>query len=155
MAPQIGPALGKLWWAVWVYRQRPRVVLFTLLLAWVSQICYVLVIYCTASTIWDASQVMPTLGEHFMLVPIGLIIEALPCASPGGAGIGEAGFGGLYQLFGSVAALGVLATLLRRLIHWSLGLVGYLVYLRMKADLPLQSEAVVPDTTELQPAPNT
>lgn len=152
--PKVGPALGELWWAVWVYRQRPSVVLVTLLLAWVSQICYVLVIYCTASTIWDPSQVMPTLGEHFILVPIGLIIEAMPLF-PGGAGIGEAGFGGLYQLFGSVAALGVLATLLRRMIHWCLGLLGYLVYLRMKADLPQTQEPVVPEGQELQPAPNT
>ncbi len=149
--PKLGGALGELWWAVWVYRQRPKAVFLAMGLAWIAQVCYCLVIFCTASTIWDGSEHLPSLAEHFMIVPIGLTIEALPLF-PGGAGIGEAGFGGLYHLFGSVAALGVLAALLRRLIHWGLGLGGYLVYLQMKADLPSREEPATSETPELQPA---
>jgi len=151
--PKVGKALGELWWAVWVYRKRPATVLAAISLAWFSQVCYCLVIYCTASTIWDGKDHLPTLGEHFLIVPIGLTIEALPLF-PGGAGIGEAGFGGLYHLFGSVAAIGVLAALLRRMIHWGLGLVGYLVYLQMKADVPEPDAPVAPATPEPQLASN-
>ena len=42
----------------------------------------------------------------------------------------------------------------RRIIHWGLGLLGYLVYLRMKADLPVASEPTEPEKPPLQPATN-
>jgi len=42
---------------------------------------------------------MPTLAQHFLIVPIGLVIQAMPFF-PGGAGIGELGFGLLYEWLG-------------------------------------------------------
>jgi uncharacterized membrane protein YbhN (UPF0104 family) len=149
--PKIGGPLSELWWSVWLYRQRPRAVLVALVLSWLAQAGYTLTIFCTAATLWDGVGHLPTLGEHFLIVPIGLVIEALPLF-PGGAGIGEAGFGGLYQLFGSVAAFGVLASLLRRIINWSLGLVGYIVYLQMRAELPQSEELTPAQSPSLQEA---
>jgi uncharacterized membrane protein YbhN (UPF0104 family) len=149
--PKIGGPLAELWWAVWLYRQRPRAVLVALALSWVAQAGYALTIYCTAMTLWNGIDHLPSLGEHFLIVPIGLVIEALPLF-PGGAGIGEAGFGGLYQLFGAAATYGVLASLLRRTINWSLGLVGYMVYLQMQARVSRPEEVPVPVTPEVQGA---
>ncbi len=60
-----------------------------------------------------------------------MVIQAMPLF-PGGAGIGEAGYGWLYQLLDYPARSGVLASLVQRVIFWTLGLAGYLVYLRMK-----------------------
>ena len=82
----------------------------------------------------------------FLIVPIGMVIGATPLF-PGGAGIGEAGFGGLYALVGATAAAGVLASLVQRVITWVLGLIGYIVYLRLKATrhpAPAQSVELTP-----------
>ncbi len=63
---------------------------------------------------------------------MGLVILAIP-GSPGGAGIGELGFGLLYGWFGYGAGLGQLSTLVQRLLSWVVALVGFVVYTRMKA----------------------
>jgi uncharacterized membrane protein YbhN (UPF0104 family) len=71
-------------------------------------------------------------------VPIGLVINAMPLF-PGGAGIGELGFGGLYQLLGYPKAGGILGSLVQRVINWVMGVMGYLIYLRMRATIPAES----------------
>ena len=67
-------------------------------------------------------------------MPIGLVIQAAPFF-PGGAGIGELGFGLLYQWLGCSEASGVLGSLVQRIINWTMGLLGGLMYLRMRASL--------------------
>jgi hypothetical protein len=71
---------------------------------------------------------VPSLMEHFVLVPLGLVMQAI-IPTPGGAGAGEWGFGALYVLFGASEAAGVLGSLVQRVFAWVLGLVGYVVYL--------------------------
>lgn len=144
--PKVGGPLSELWWAVWLYRQKPLAVLVALVFSWLAQVCYIVTLFCTALTIWDGAARLPTFGEHFLIVPIGLIIEALPLF-PGGAGIGEYGYSKLYELFGSIAAYGILASLLRRIINWGLGLVGYLVYFQMKGQLPTETPSPEPSGT--------
>ena len=87
---------------------------------------------------------IPSVAEHFLIVPIGLVIEAAPLF-PGGAGIGEAGFGGLYAWFSCAATVAILGSLVKRVLMWVIGLVGYLVYLRMKSHLPAQSAKPEPE----------
>ena len=48
-------------------------------------------------------------------------------------GFGEAAFAGLYKLSNRPESRGVIARLALRVVEWIIGLVGYLVYLRMKA----------------------
>ena len=45
----------------------------------------------------DRKEDIRPLAEHFLLVPMGLLIQAIPLF-PGGVGIGELGFGSLYRL---------------------------------------------------------
>jgi hypothetical protein len=78
---------------------------------------------------------------------MGLVFQAV-VPLPGGAGAGELGFGGLYGWFGGSEATGVLASLVRRVVEWGIGLGGYLVYLRLRAGLP----APVPAPAEPVPA---
>ena len=74
---------------------------------------------------------MPSLKAHFLAVPVGMTISAgLP--TPGGVGGGEFVYGKLYEMLGFLFAAGVLGSLMKRCIDWVLGLLGYLVYLRMK-----------------------
>jgi glycosyltransferase 2 family protein len=131
--PKVGHAAAEFWRAVWMYRRKPKSVLLALLLALVGHVGFVLAFYFSARTLWDADQI-PAWHEHFLVVPIGMIIQAAPLF-PGGAGIGEAGYGWLYQLLDYPVRSGVLASLVQRVIYWVLGLAGYLIYLRMKPDL--------------------
>lgn len=131
--PKIGHAAAEFWRAIWMYRRRPKSVLLALLLALIGHVGFVLTLYFSARTLWEPDQ-LPGCREHFLIVPVGMVIQAVPFF-PGGAGIGEAGYGWLYQLLGYLKGSGVLASLVQRAIYWALGLAGYLVYLRMKPGL--------------------
>jgi uncharacterized membrane protein YbhN (UPF0104 family) len=149
--PRVGAAVAELWRAVWTYRCRPRAVGGVLMLSWVGHVGFVLFFYCAVLTLWqpDADERIPTLAQHFLIVPIGLVIQAAPFF-PGGAGIGELGFGLLYQWLGCSEASGVLGSLVQRVVNWTLGLLGGLTYLRMRAALKsaLRREEVVSLQTE-------
>jgi len=114
-----------------MYRCQQRSVALALVLTWVGQVGFVFAFYCCVRTLWDpAAGGIPTLSEHFLLVPVGLVVQALP-GSPGGVGVGEAGFGGLYAWFGCAAAVAVVGSLQQRVLCWAIGLGGYLVSLRL------------------------
>jgi uncharacterized protein (TIRG00374 family) len=137
--PRVGPALAELWRAVWMYRCQGRSVGLALAMAMVGHVGFVLAFYFASLTLTPASAI-PPLEAHFLLVPVGMAIRA-GFPTPGGVGGGEAGFGWLYTLVGCAAAGGVLAALVQRVIEWTLGLTGYLVYLRMRPALqPAPSE---------------
>ena len=131
--PKAGPALAELWRAVWMYRCRGRSVGVALAMAMAGHVGFVLAFYFAACTLTPASEI-PPLGAHFLLVPVGMAIKA-GFPTPGGVGGGEAAFGWLYSLAGCAAAAGVLAALVQRALEWTLGLTGYLVYLRMPPEL--------------------
>ena len=88
-----------------------------------------------------------TLQEHMLIVPVGLTINAF-IPTPGGIGGGEAAYGELYRLLGRPFATGLLGSLAQRLVFWTLGIVGYVVYTRMKKVAPA---AAVGAATALQP----
>lgn len=127
--PKVGGSAAEFWRAVWMYRCRQKSVAAALVLSWIGHVCFVVAFYCFAHTLWDPELGhLPTLTQHFLLVPIGLVIQAAPLF-PGGAGIGEAGFGGLYKLFGCPASNGVLASLVKRVTEWGIGLGGFLFFM--------------------------
>lgn len=123
--PLAGRALGELWRAVWMYRQRQKSVAVVMGLTWVGQVGFVLAFYSCACALWTPGLgPIPSLTQHFLLVPIGVTMQAL-IPTPGGAGGGEWGFGALYVLFRATEANGVLASLVQRILSWILGLAGY------------------------------
>jgi uncharacterized protein (TIRG00374 family) len=134
LLPKVGGSAAEMWRAVWMYRKRQGTVFGVLALSWVGHIGFVLAFYCCASALWsDELGPVPTLTQHFLLVPIGLVVQAV-IPTPGGAGAGEYGFGKLYYYFAGATAEsnGVLGSLVQRVITWAIGLLGYLVYLRMR-----------------------
>src|SRR5262249_17933888 len=74
---------------------------------------------------------LPSLAGNFIVIPVGMMVEAF-FPTPGGVGGGEYGYGKLYGLLGKSEAFGVLASLAQRVLKWALGLIGYLIYLRMR-----------------------
>ena len=139
--PKIGGSLAELWRAVWLYRCRGRSVGVAMILALVGHVGFVLTFYFAAHTLSPADAV-PTLGPNFLVVPVGMTIQA-GFPAPQGIGGAEIAFGELYRLLGFDAVGGVLACLVQRAITWVVGLSGYVVYLRMRPSMqqPAEQEA--------------
>lgn len=128
--PKVGGALGELWRAGFLYRRRGSSVASAILLAMVAHLCFVFNFFCCAATLTPVAEI-PSLAMHYLLVPVGMTIQA-GFPTPNGVGGGELVYSGLYDLVGFAGGLGVLASLVQRMIYWTIGLCGYLVYLRMK-----------------------
>jgi uncharacterized protein (TIRG00374 family) len=130
---RVGRSLAELWRAVWMYRSRPNAVAAALGLSFVSQSFFVLGFHF-AARVFAGNADVPTLTEHSLVVPLGMVVQAV-FPAPGGVGGGEFGFGKLYVVLRRPEALGVLGSLTLRMISWALGLIGYAIYLQMKPTL--------------------
>jgi hypothetical protein len=143
--PKVGGILSEFWLAVWVYRNRGGSILLALLLSWSSHLCWVFMFYCSVLTFQKPGQPphMPSLAEHFLIVPMGMITQGV-VPLPGGIGAGEAAFAGLYSLFGPYAASAISGSMGWRVLTWIYGAVGYITFLRLKRgtlDVPLPADA--------------
>lgn len=139
--PKLGRSLAEMWYAVWMYRQRPKTVVLGVAVSAVCHLSMVFAFHFAAQGFTHDEQAAPaTLPEHMVICPIGFIAQALPL-SPGGVGVGEAAFAGLYKLSGRAEITGVASRLALRVVEWSIGLMGYLVYLRMRTELPVPEAA--------------
>ena len=128
--PKVGGHLAELWHAGWMYRCRGGSVAAAIALSMMGHVGFVLMFYFCARGVNLAGE-MPGIRAHAFLVPVGMTVTAgIP--TPGGLGGGEFVYGKLYEILGFAVAAGVLGSLVQRCINWALGLVGYLVYLRMK-----------------------
>jgi uncharacterized protein (TIRG00374 family) len=127
--PKVGNQLAELWGAAWLYRSRQRSVWVAMVLSWASHVGFIVAFYCSALVLYDENSgtPLPSLLQHFLLVPIGMVISAAPLF-PGGAGITEAGFGGLYELFSCPMQNGTLMALVNRLMMITFGLIGFVIY---------------------------
>ena len=128
--PKVGGSAAEFWRAVWLYRCRQGSVVLAMLLSCVGFVGFVLTFYCCAATLADG-QPLPSVTQHFLLVPVGMVIMAVPLF-PGGAGIGELGFGLLYGWFGYSRAAGILGSLVQRVLTWLLALLGYVIALCLR-----------------------
>jgi len=134
-----GEAAAHFWLAVYTYRTKPVAVTRALALSWVAQTFMVLSFFSITQSIATDEFPAPSLGEMFLILPVGLVIMAVPLF-PGGAGIAELGFGLLFGWFGANESLGITATLLNRAIIWTLAAICFAAYAfsrdeRMKATL--------------------
>ena len=136
--PKLGNSLAEMWAAVWMYRQRMKVVVIGLALSAASHFGLVFAFHC-ASRVFpppaaNRDAELATFSEHIVIAPIGFIVQAVPI-SPGGVGVGEAAFAGLYKLSGRPEQRGVIGRLSLRVVEWLIGLSGYIVFLRMRAEV--------------------
>jgi uncharacterized protein (TIRG00374 family) len=136
--PKLGHMAAEFWRAVWMYRCKEASIILSLLLSLVGHVGFVLTFYFSALTVFTPDQI-PSLSTHFLIVPIGMAIQA-GFPAPGGVGAGEYAFGALYRFVDYNEANGVLGALVQRVITWAVALVGYIVYLRMRPTLPKISD---------------
>jgi hypothetical protein len=135
--PKVGLAAAEFWRAVWMYRCKGRSIVVAMVFSLASQVCFVLAFLFASHVFRDPEQPpnIPSVTEHFLLIPIGTGIQAL-FPSPGGVGGGEWGFGKLFSLVDpTMKTTGEFASLVLRAITLALGLIGYLIYLRMRPAL--------------------
>src|SRR5262249_21674453 len=110
--PKVGHSAAEFWRAVWLYHCQRGYVFLALVLAMIGHVGFVLTFYYAAQIFQPpgAAGEIPTLAQHFLIVPIGMIVQAL-FPAPGGVGAGEAAFGWLYELVKKPAANGILGSL--------------------------------------------
>ncbi|MBN9120655.1 MAG: flippase-like domain-containing protein, partial [Planctomycetes bacterium] len=141
--PKVGTSLAELWYTVWEYRQRLKVVALGVALSAGAHFGLVFAFHCASRVFPPANPTveLATLSEHMVIAPIGFIAQAVPI-SPGGVGVAEGVFAWLYRLSGRPETRGIIARLSLRLVEWLIGLTGYIVYLRMRAEVKeLEHEA--------------
>lgn len=134
-AKWVGPTLAELWGAAVMYRRRPTLLYLTIPITAFAQ--GVMILYLHAAVRVFPNPDPASFGEHFIVGPIGFIAQAF-FPAPGGVGGAEAIFGYLYTLLGRPEQTGVVGRLTLRLAEIGLGVVGYAVYLSMRAELPVK-----------------
>jgi uncharacterized membrane protein YbhN (UPF0104 family) len=137
---KIGPTLAELWYTVRQYRMRPGTVVAAVAMSAVVHTGFVVMFHLATRVFPPANtELLGSMPEHFVIIPIGFIVQAL-IPVPGGLGGGELTFGGLYALIRGKEgeAVGLAGRLTLRVIEWSIGLIGYIAYLRMKDELPVE-----------------
>jgi uncharacterized protein (TIRG00374 family) len=146
---KIGGSLAEFWRAGWMYRSKGRSVLMALGLSLIGHVGFVLTFYFAALAICPP-ETIPPVGSHFVIIPVGLTFEA-GFPTPGGVGGAEAVFGFLYNMLGFASANGVAGSFIKRVVAWGLGLVGYIVYLRMKPALQAAVEGEAKEVSQAEP----
>jgi glycosyltransferase 2 family protein len=142
--PKVGHTLAELLRAGVMYRARGKSVCLALFLAVIGHVAFVSTFYLSSLTLQPADEI-PSLGTHFLIVPVGMTIQAgMP--TPGGVGGAELAYDWLYELaLRWSGPKGVMACILQRCVGWALSLLGYLIYLRMKPAAPTAPTNEQPD----------
>jgi uncharacterized membrane protein YbhN (UPF0104 family) len=145
--PKVGHSLAEFWRAFWLYRCKGGSIALAVVLAIFNHTCLVIAFFFAAHVFQTpgAEADIPTLSQHFLLVPLAQAIQTLPL-SPGGVGVGEFVYGKLYELLGYAESSGVLAALAFRLVILAMAMTGYAVYLQMRPNLPASTEEVGPSS---------
>jgi uncharacterized protein (TIRG00374 family) len=139
LAKKMGDALAEGWYAVWTYRQRPKVVYLTIATTAFVHFIFVLMFHL-AVRVFPADE-PASFPENLVIAPIGYIAQAF-FPAPGGVGGGEAIFGYLYELLGRPVETGVIGRLTLRVNEWVIGIIGLFFYLRMRDELKVVEEEV-------------
>ncbi len=146
--PRVGGGLSEMWYAVWMYRQRLKVVALGLALSAGAHFGLVFSFHCASRVFVPENPAeMASLSEHIVIAPIGFIAQAIPI-TPGGVGVAEGVFAWLYKLSGHPEQLGIAARLAMRVAEWLIAFFGYLVFLRMRAEVREIQHEVEDDTAD-------
>lgn len=144
---KVGPTLEELWYTLRTYRERPGTVIAAVAMSAVVHTGFVAIFHLSVHVFppEDLSR-LGTFPEHFVIAPIGYIVQAL-IPLPGGLGGGELTFGGLYRLIrpNGGESIGLGGRLTMRLVEWTIGLIGYIAFLRMRNELPVPADDAEPE----------
>lgn len=152
---KVGPTLAELFETGLRYRRRPKAILTGVGLSAVGHLLMMLLFHFAVQVFPPADPaLLGTFAEHIVIAPIGFIVQAV-VPLPGGLGVAEFSFGGLYNLIREGGkTVGLTGRLAMRVIEWTLGGVCYIVFLTMKDELPpTPTQQEVEDAAKLEAVP--
>ena len=125
--PKVGPILRRLLDAAEIYRSRWPTVAATLVISMFSHALFTLSIFLIAHAMFTH---VPSLREHLIIVPLGMVAGSLPM-TPAGFGAFEFAIEKLYQMIpvdplNDVA--GILVALVYRVLTILVAMIGIVVY---------------------------
>jgi len=126
--PWMGPTLSRLLDAAAIYRRNLPTVVVAMAMSLVVHTLFVLGIYSIARALPGEA---PTLADHFLVVPVSMVIGAIP-VTPSGLGTLEATLAYMYTVVEAVpsseAVSGVVVALVYRLITVIIAMIGVCFY---------------------------
>ncbi|WP_367302564.1 lysylphosphatidylglycerol synthase transmembrane domain-containing protein [Allorhodopirellula heiligendammensis] len=125
-AAMVGPLIEKIGPPLRAFHHHPWAFGLSLLMSVCVQGCFVVSMYLIATSMYAAP---PTLAEHFVIVPIGMLASALPI-TPAGIGVLEVTIETLYHLVPARAtdASGTLVALVFELVKLVIAGIGTVFY---------------------------
>ncbi len=136
--PRIGGPIAHLAEPLRSFANHPWAMVAALVLSIGVQGGLVIAMDLIARAMFDAP---PTLGEHFIIVPLGMLASALPI-TPGGVGVLELVIEGLYEVIPArtTDASGTLVALVFELVKVALALLGTVFYWTAPAEVTASLE---------------
>ncbi|MBA4020176.1 MAG: hypothetical protein C0483_23695 [Pirellula sp.] len=132
--PRVGRVFAQLLDAVRLYREQMPTIYLALLISFGVHCCSVGCYYMLGKSFPGAS---PTLGEHFVIVPLAMVVGALPI-TPNGLGTFELAVETLFPMMSTdevSGERGLIVSLFFRLITIGIALVGVAVYFFSRRDV--------------------
>lgn len=132
--PKVGRVFAQLLDAVRMYRERMSTIYLTLLISFGIHCCSVGCYYVLGKSFPGAS---PSLGEHFVIVPLAMVVGALPI-TPNGLGTFELAVETLFPMMSTEhvsGERGLIVSLVYRLITIGIALVGVVLYFLSRRDV--------------------
>ncbi len=132
--PKIGQTLGQLITAVRIYRKRWPTVIAAILMSVFTHALFALAFFLISTALF---RQVPTLREHMIIVPLGMVAGAVPFL-PGGLGVFELAIRELYRIVPAAANVdvsGVLVALVYRLMTILVAAIGMLVYWSSRSEV--------------------
>jgi uncharacterized protein (TIRG00374 family) len=128
--PAVGSMLREAIGSMAVYRSKWRVLILTTLLSVAGHVGFVLALRCGMAAVAPA---LPPARVHFMIVPLGLMVGAVPL-TPGGAGPTEAVMQWLFDSVQQDGAMALLMMLAFRATQVLVAIVGMIYYLASRRE---------------------
>jgi uncharacterized protein (TIRG00374 family) len=130
-----GASLRKLQEALFDYRQKKMVLVASVAISSVTQVLNILFFYVAAQFMGYQNV---ELNTFLYVIPLGLIAMAIPLG-PGGVGVGQAAFLVLFTIATGVSSqIGPNTVTAFQVISFIWGLIGAILYFRMKSENPGQ-----------------
>jgi uncharacterized membrane protein YbhN (UPF0104 family) len=124
--PIVGPIVAKIGPPLRMFHEHPIALWVALLMSLGVHACFTLSVYLIARGLYIDP---PTLAEHYIIVPIGLLASALPI-TPAGLGIFEGAIHWLYEIVPAepTSASGVLVALVFQMVKVGVAVIGTIFY---------------------------
>jgi uncharacterized protein (TIRG00374 family) len=132
------PGLGKIFAAlvrcVELYRNHSQAIVVSMLLAMLAHVGFVSSFYLCSLSV---GKEVPTWQAQFLLVPIGMVVQAVPLTPGGNLGVGEWVYKKLFEfkIGPDLAVAGLLACVAMRVVSWAVALIGLVCYLPLRATI--------------------